>query len=198
MIFLYGYLGIGIAALAIILVAHLVTLSRKGNEVAALMERFDPNRDKWWWWPLNKVILPGLAAVTVVIAWPIAIYWKAKEMAATRRSPPAEEPPRKEFAVTREHLRKQRSLAEIEAAEIVLDPMGAAPRLPFGHLNPAWETFKQSIGEDDQLWSFSVPWAAEWGRREIRDGYVVMHGDAIGTHFITRWVPADEQDQAGA
>lgn len=37
--------------------------------------------------------------------------------------------------VTKDHLQKQWTVAEIESAETVVDPLDAAPRIPFGHLN---------------------------------------------------------------
>ena len=145
--------------------------------------------------PLNNVGVPILAAVTVLAAWPIAIYWEVKEMIETRNVKEAT-PPRM-FAVNQDHLLKRWSVGEIEMVEIVSDPLDAAPRLPFGHLNPAWETFKQSIQDGDQLWSFSALWTSEWGRNEVRAGYVVLRGDAIGPHFLTRRVILDKVSEQG-
>lgn len=195
MIYLYWYLGIGAVFLAVIFISHQLTKSPDDSRLNDLLLASDPRRDRWWWKPLNNVIVPILAALMVLTVWPIAIYWKAKEMIDAHR-PKNEEPP-KEFAVTRDHLQKQWTVAEIETAEVVVDPMGAAPRTPFGHLNPAWETFKQSILEGDQLWSFSAPWTSEWGREEVRDGYVVLRGETIGAHFLTRWVFIDKDSEQG-
>jgi hypothetical protein len=193
MIYLYWYLGIGAVLLTIIFISHQLAKSGNEKEIADLVNAFDPRRDRWWWKPVNNVVVPTLAALMVVVAWPIAIYWKAKEMIDARR-PVIETPPRK-FAVIKEHLLERWTIAEIEAAEVVLDPLGAAPRIPFGHLNPAWETFKQSILDDDQLWSFSAPWETKWGRDEVRDGYVALRGETIGPHFLTRWVFLDNAQE---
>jgi hypothetical protein len=192
MTYLYWYLGIGAAALAIIFTSHRLAKSRNEEDFSELIDSYDPRHDRWWWKPLNKLVIPLLAAVTVVVAWPVAIYWKTKEMIAAGRPPIKEDPP-KEFEVTKEHLQRRWTVAEVEAAEVVLDPLGAAPRTPFGHLNPAWETFKQSIAEDDQLWLFSATWTTEWGRNEVRDGYVVMRDDTIGAHFLSHRVSLDCQ-----
>jgi len=78
-----------------------------------------------------------------------------------------------------------------------VDPLDAAPRIPVGHLNPAWETYKQSIQDGDQLWAFSAPWTSEWGRKEVRDGYVILRGETIGPHFLTRWVFIDKDSEQG-
>lgn len=195
MTYLYWYLGIGAVFLAVIFISHQMTKSPADDQLSDLMLAADPRRDNWWWKPLNKAIVPILAAVMVLVVWPIAIYWKAKETIDARQV--KDECPPKEFAVTRDHLLKCLSVAEIETAEIVSDPLGAAPRLPFGHLNPAWETFKQSITDGDLLWSFSAPWTSDWGRNEVRDGFVVLRGEATGQHFLTRWVILDKENEQG-
>jgi hypothetical protein len=195
MIYLYWYLGIGTVFLAVIFISHQLTKSREVEDLADLLQAADPRRGRWWWKPLNNIVVPMLAAVMILTVWPIAIYWKAKEMIDARR-PKNEEPP-KEFAVTKTHLLKQLSVGEIETAEVVVDPLGAAPRVPFGHLNAAWETFKKSIDDCDQIWSFSAPWTTEWGRNEVRDGYVVLRGESIGPHFLTRWVFIDKDREQG-
>jgi hypothetical protein len=195
MTYLYWYLGIGAVFLAAIFISHQLTKSTDDGRIADLLLAADPSSSKWWWKPLNKVIVPILAAIMILAVWPVAIYWKVKEMIDARQV--KEEEPPKEFAITRDHLLKRWSVAEIETAEIVSDPLGAAPRQPFGHLNPAWETFKQSIGDGDLLWSFSAPWTSDWGRNEVRDGYVVLRDEAIGPHFLTRWVILDKENEQG-
>lgn len=195
MIYLYWYLGIGAVFLAVVFISHQLTKSPADDRLNELLLAADPSRDRWWWKPLNNVVVPILAAVMVLTVWPIAIYWKAKEMVDARRIK-NEEPP-KEFAVTKDHLQKQWTASEIESTETVVDPLDAAPRIPFGHLNSAWETFKQSIQDGDQLWAFSAPWTSEWGRKEVRDGYVILRGETIGSRFLTRWVFINKDSEQG-
>ncbi len=195
MIYAYWYLGIGAVFLAVIFISYRLTKSPNEDRINDLLIDADPRRNQWWWKPLNNFIVPILAAVMVLTMWPIAIYWKAKKIIEARQH--KNEKSHKEFAVNREHLQKQWSVAEIEIAEVVVDPLGAAPRLPFGHLNPAWENFKNSIEDGDQLWSFSAQWTTEWGRNEVRDGYVVFRGESIGPHFLTRWVFIDKENELG-
>lgn len=195
MTYLYWYLGIGALSLAVIFTSHQLTKSPADDRIADLLLAADPSSNKWWWKPLNKVIVPILAAIMVLVVWPIAIYWKANEMIDARNVKEAEPP--KEFAVTRDHLLKHLSVGEIETSEIVSDPLEAAPRLPFGHLNPAWEIFKESLQDEDQLWSFSAPWTSDWGRNDVRGGYVVLRGEVIGPHFLTRWVILDKESEQG-
>jgi hypothetical protein len=184
MIYLYIYLGIGAVALAVIFISHRLTRSPGADDIDDLMLALDSRADRWWWKPINKVVVPTLAALAVLVFWPAAIVLKAKELIVARHPAHVELP--KEFAVTQSHLRRQWAVAEIEAAEVVVDPLDAAPRIPFGHLNPAWEAFKQSLLVDDQVWSFSARWEPRWGPEEIREGYVALRGDTIGSHFLTR------------
>lgn len=127
MIYLYWYLGIGAVFLAVIFISHQLTKSSADDRLSELLQAADPRRDRWWWKPLNNVVVPILAAVMVLTVWPIAIYWKAKEMIDARRI--KNEEPHKEFAVTNDHLQKQWTAAEIESAETVVDPLDAAPRI---------------------------------------------------------------------
>ena len=195
MIYLYWYLGIGAVFLVIIFVSHQLTKSPADDQLNELLLAADPRKNRRWWKPLNYAVVPLLAAAMALTVWPIAAYWKVKEMIHAR-SPNNEDPP-KEFVVTDDHLQKPHAIADIEAAEKVEDPLGAVPRLPFGHLNPAWETFKKTIHEGDQLWSFSAQWTTEWGNTETRDGYVVLSGGAIRQYFLTRCVFIDKDSERG-
>ena len=99
----------------------------------------------------------------------------------------------KKFAVTEGDLLEKLSIPEIEARERIVDPMGAVPNLPFGHLNAAWLKFKTAMEPHDSLSSFSARWLPGWGREEILVGYVIVSGDRIGAHFLTaRKLPNDD------
>ena len=89
--------------------------------------------------------------------------------------------------VRREHLLTRMSVEEIERANIVRDPHGAAPELPFGHLNAAWRRFAAQVGEGDEVWSFSMPWERQFPMMEMRRGYVVVRDADTGACFLTVW-----------
>ena len=89
-------------------------------------------------------------------------------------------------------IKERLSIEDIEARERVIDPLGAVPELPFGHLHSAWKAFLEGISPDDALWSFSANWT-RWGRKELRDGYVIVRGDIIGAHFQTVWKDVAEE-----
>ena len=76
-------------------------------------------------------------------------------------------------------------MAEIEARERVDDPAQAVPALPFGHLNEVWRSLIDDLAPGDELWSFSAQWSNEFGRPELRTGYVLWRGRKPVGHILT-------------
>ena len=77
------------------------------------------------------------------------------------------------------------TLDEVEAQETIYDPLGGAPNIPFGHLNPAWLEFRENLTPEDQIWSFSSVRDTDWGDQESKKGYVIVKSSATGHYFIT-------------
>lgn len=195
MIYLYWYLGIGAAVLAVVFGAHRLTKKDEPESLHDLLDAVNPDRKKLSYRILNNVVAPVLAAVAVVVVWPAALYMKGKEIFGKRsESAPDDEP---EFAVERSHLQERLIDLQIEAREMVTDPLGAVPDLPFGHLNAAWKTFAEGVGADDELWSFTAPWQTTWGRREVRTGYVVVRGGVPAAHFLSMWKEIEDEPVDG-
>ncbi len=191
MIYLYWYLGIGVAVLAVVFGAHRLTKKDESESLRDLLNAVNPDRMKLSYRVLNNLVVPVLAAVAVVVAWPVALYMKGKEILGKKSESALEE--EREFAVERGHLQERLTVAQIETREVVTDPLGAVPDLPFGHLHSAWKTFVESVGEDDELWSFMVPWQTTWGRKELRTGYVVVRGGIPASHFLTMWKEIEDE-----
>ncbi|CAM5793949.1 hypothetical protein OPEN69S_03353 [Ottowia pentelensis] len=185
MIYLYGYLGIGIAVLAVVYGAHRLTKEKESESLRELLDAVNPDRKKLSFRILNNIIAPVLAAILVVAVWPVAVYMKVKEMLQKKESNGF--PEEREFAVEREHLLERMTVQEIEMREIVTDPLQAAPELPFGHLHAAWKDFLKGHAEGGELWSFSALWQTTWGRKELRSGYVLVENGSPGAHFLTVW-----------
>lgn len=196
MTYLYVYLAIGVVTLIVVLASHLLTKSTEVDELANLLLEVDPDRKKWWWKLLHNFVAPLLAGVFIVIVWPAAFIMKAKDLMKARglvQVADAEdvEPKQKEFTVDREALIKRLSLGEVEVAETISDPLDGAPKLPFGHLNKAWNEYSAQLN-GGELWRFSAQWTSDWGRREKREGYVIVRGEEIGPYFLTKWLPLGE------
>ena len=76
-------------------------------------------------------------------------------------------------------------MAQIEAREMVEDPLQAVPALPFGHLNAAWCELVAELAPGDECWSFSAQWSNDFGLSELRTGYVVWRGRKPIGHILT-------------
>jgi hypothetical protein len=196
MIYLYWYLGIGVAVLAVVFGAHRLTKKEESESLRDLLDAVNPDRKKRSYRILNNLVVPVLAAIAVVVVWPAALYMKGKEIIGKKNeSVPGEE---REFAVERGHLQERLTVEQIGAREVVADPLGAVLDLPFGHLHAAWKTFLEGVGENDELWSFTAPWQTTWGGKEIRTGYVRVRGGTPANYFLTMRKDMEEDPVDGS
>lgn len=181
MIYLYGYLGIGVVVLVVV---HALGLRKSAQEVRSFYEQLesvDPDRAKLSYRILRKVILPIVVSVLVIAGWPLAVCVSARNLLEDSSAMP----PQPGFAVQRSHLLERLTVQEIEGREHVEDPLGAVPQLPFGHLNAAWQRFLAGRTDDAELWSFSARWETTWGHKELRHGYALVRAGAPGAYFMT-------------
>lgn len=197
MIYLYWYLGFGAVVFVVVLGAHLLTKRKESDSLRDILDAMDPDREKLSYRILHNFVVPLLACVAVVVGWPIAIFMKVKDMLGMNPYSGASVGEQREFSVSSDDLQERLSVEEIEARERVIDPLGAVPALPFGHLNSAWKTFLEGMGPDDAVWSFSANWN-RWGCKELRDGYVIVRGDIVGAHFQTVWKDVEEEVETEA
>ena len=88
------------------------------------------------------------------------------------------------FKVERSHLKEPLMVEEIELSEMVSDPLGGVPWVPFGHLNSEWEAFKRQLHPTDQIYSFAAEWQEDWGLTVLIEGYVIKRGARLSPHFV--------------
>lgn len=189
MIWLNWYLGVGLATLVLVYAGH--RLARRSHP-SSLLDKLDDlasGNKRLSYRILNSILVPVLAAITVVIFWPVAAWLKIMDIWILRRRSSTAH---REFAVERDHLERPLSLNEVEAREVVSDPLGAVSELPFGHLNAAWSSFLGHRSPGDELWSFNARCRTAWGRTEFRSGYVLVRDSQPGPYFLT--VLMDLQD----
>ena len=190
MICLYWYLGIGAVVLILMGAFHKLTKKKDDNSLNDVLADLRPERKSLWFRLLNDVLGPVLVGTLIVPFWPVLVFFKVEEFVSSEPDcGPIDEP---EFAVTRDDLQAQLSIQEIEQREIVFDPLGAAPNVPFGHLNAAWKQFCEGMEPLDSLWSFTSHWTSAWGSKDIRQGYAIVRGEEIGRYFITVWKDIEE------
>lgn len=193
MIYLYWYLGIGAVVLILMVAFHKLTQKNDDSSLSDVLADLRPERKSLRFRLLNDVLGPALVGTLIVPFWPVLVFFKVKEIIFGEPARgPVDEP---EFAVTRDDLQTQLGLQEIEQLEMVFDPMGAAPNVPFGHLNAAWKKFCEGLEPSDSLWSFTAPWTSAWGSKDLRQGYVIVRGEEIGAHFITVWKDIEEDTE---
>lgn len=126
-----------------------------------------------------------MVVLVTTILWPLFVPFILYEKWTSRRDEKQRKSEERIFAPGKEDLVSSFTVEEIEAHEIVNDPLGGAPRLPFGHLNEAWGKFLTELPAGAQLWSYAVVWENRWRTQEQREGYVAVVDDGIGPFFET-------------
>jgi hypothetical protein len=116
----------------------------------------------------------------VVFMWPVLLALIVWALLSREADGPDEE----RFTVPESSLIEVLSQAEIESRELVDDPLGGVPHLPFGHLNPVWRTLLERMTPESTIWTFSTVWDGSEGSQLV-DGYVVRTGAEIGAYMIT-------------
>ena len=192
MIYLYWYLGIGAAVFVIVFGEHRFTKRNEPDSLHDILDAMDPNRKKISYRILSDFVAPVLLGIAVVAFWPMAVFLKTKELLDKKFGTETSGSEQREFEVMHDDLQERLSIDDIESRERVIDPLGAVPALPFGHLHSAWKAFLDGIGPDDAVWSYSANWTT-WGRKELREGYVILRGDIVGAHFQTVWKDVEEE-----
>jgi hypothetical protein len=132
---------------------------------------------------------PVLAGLVFLALWPLVLalgLWFGR--AGNGHGEAGKEfviPQEREFTVDTGDLRERLSVEDVERRERVSDPLGAVPELPFGHLGPAWQAFREGLEPADELWSFSARRTTTWGGEELRMGYVVVRDGAVGRYLLS-------------
>ena len=185
MIYLYGYLGAGVALFTWIYLWSLWKARQGESAQAGPLGGIRVAHTNLWERGRAETLMVVLGLGWVATCWPWFVYWRVKERIWGIDAPALVDEP--VFAVEPAHLLERLTVGEVEARETVFDPLGAAPNLPFGHLNAAWRAFIEGDTEGDELWSFSADWRTAWDNMERRAGYVRVREGAPGEHFQTMW-----------
>ena len=96
-----------------------------------------------------------------------------------------------EFMCKPEYLVRKVTLIEAEQANMIEDPLGLVPTLPFGHLSQAWTKFLSDFGLEDEneLWHFEIPAGSDIGDYDTATGPIsgyakVVRGKVVGEFVI--------------
>jgi hypothetical protein len=180
------YLALGVLTLVVVGGAHLRHHRHGGLRselLTSLMEDLHPERKKLWYRIRAQVLAPLLTVAAMVLFWPVAWWMKRAELRQER----ALMQPRDDevFQIKRQHLLELLTAEEIEAREMVQDPLNAVPKVPFGHLNEVWRGLISGVQPGDELWSFSATWKGNYGSPELRKGYALWREGTSVSYFLT-------------
>jgi hypothetical protein len=138
---------------------------------------------------LKEAGVYSIGLVCVLFGWPGFVIWFIKEKRNDAVQQKFYNAP--DFNCLPEYLITEVNPVDAEITSYVIDPLGAVPALPFGHLNTGWVNFLADMTDDrDQMWSFYVPKGSKCGKHyrpassDIRGYAKVREGKVLG-EFIT-------------
>jgi hypothetical protein len=92
----------------------------------------------------------------------------------------------KVFVLKEEALVREMTVAEIEQANMVIDPLGAAPNLPFGHLHAVWVEFRDGLGVGETVYLFESVGPNVF-RKQLIWGYAVCKAGRVERFMTAGW-----------
>jgi hypothetical protein len=180
---LFAYLAAGVVVWLALLMENRRSGSARLSKPSAFMDALHPERKTRRYRILSRLVATVLSAVGVVLLWPFGMLIKLQDMAAQRARVRREEADT--FKLRPADLLERLSLADIAQREMVHDPLGAAPQVPFGHAHAAWQKFTETLQPGDEIWRFSAQRTLSWGPQEHRRGYAIQRNGQVGAYFMT-------------
>lgn len=137
---------------------------------------------------LQDILVYTLAGLTILIGWPGFLIWAFLKKLEERRERMREDEP--EFMCKPEYLVRKITLIEAEQANIIEDPLGHVPTLPFGHLSQAWTKFLSEFGLEDEneLWYFEIPVGSDISDYVTATGPISGYAKVIGGKVVGEFV----------
>lgn len=155
---------------------------------------------------LERRIVPGLALVFSCLVWPAMLV--ARLWVFYRHSHEGDSPmglplqaqlsedgteqrlendlfvsPHQRIILAKERLTRM-SIADIERANMIDDPLGAVPAVPFGHLNPAWKYLKDQQKSGEEFWGFRCERVGLEKQFTAFSGYALFDGETYVGHVV--------------
>jgi hypothetical protein len=136
---------------------------------------------------MQEIAIYFFAICCVLIGWPGFLIWLPFNILQEKRNKAWRALP--DFNCAPEHLIQQVTPIEIEATNIVQDPLGCVPEIAFGHLNKQWKDFVRKIEPDEELWYFVVPNGGKVGKYQFEaeseiTGYARLKAGKVIEEFL--------------
>jgi hypothetical protein len=182
------YFGVGLLVCLAVVTSHLWVKHRQASSLTDALKSLNPSRQRFWYRVLEDIVVPGLAFILVWLVWPVAIGFKFFEMYQKKDAEANSERLAKArvFVLKEDALVREMTVAEIEEANMVIDPLGAAPNLPFGHLNAVWVEFRDGLGVGETLHLFESVGPNAF-RKQMIWGYAVCKEGRVVRFMTAGW-----------
>ena len=181
---LYGYLAIGVfTAIVFLLLSYKERPTKFARDVMAALGHGKTIKQY-----LQDTLVYSIATLTIVIGWPGFLIWAFLKKLEERRERMKEDGPK--FMCKPEYLVRKITLIEAEQANIIEDPLGHAPTLPFGHLSQAWTKFLSEFGLEDEneLWYFEIPVGSDIDDYDTATGPISGYAKVVGGKVVGEFV----------
>ncbi|QWD18692.1 hypothetical protein G6696_03540 [Polynucleobacter paneuropaeus] len=138
---------------------------------------------------LKEFLIYCFAISCVLLGWPGFMIYYYRHRIDEKANQAWQALP--DFDCAPEYLVSQVNPIDAEIASYVVDPLGAVPPLPFGHLNAGWVNFLSDMTDDaDEMWSFYIPKGGKTGKYQFETtsetrGYARVRDGKILAEFIT-------------
>ena len=184
----YLFVGVGVLIAIRLMVAKVTGFTQALCEVMAMLGVMRGEG------PLLKGVLKvALFLPLAVLVWPAAVWVVVQYHFFPGAAWPVD--PEAAFTCRRQHLVKVVTPVMAEAEGVVVDPLGRAPGLPFGHLNGGWLGFLAKRKRWEKLWYFEVPGVVAPATSDRVDapsgprmrGFAWVKGRKVQSEFVFEW-----------
>ncbi|WP_448213529.1 hypothetical protein [Colwellia sp. MEBiC06753] len=134
------------------------------------------DKDKYLSEQLAEWLFMLVVWAVLSLFWPIVLTVHIKHALFPVKEP---EP----FSVKKADLIEQLTIEQIEQDEMVFDPLGAVPNVPFGFLNGAWIDFISKKDKDSTIWSFRAVDKTSISS-EIKKGFALVSAQGEILHVL--------------
>ena len=201
------YLALGALVLLVMYVHGHLRKKTFAHELAIIMEQEQSKRLPFWKKMLSKFAIVFVVLPVAWLVWPGALFIKIRSEIRERRPnvqnsrqsalySEARRRQRKwaglnvddteDFEVRPDERLQKHTVEQVQALHRVIDPMGAVPDLPFGHLNHRWVAFMASLQPDDEIWSFRTTRLPMDDEFSASNGYVIVRHGKSADILLTR------------
>ena len=84
MTYLVAYLALGAVVLAVALISDRRANPPQSDFAREMLEAIDPERATLRYKLMDRLVVPALAGILMLVAWPVAVFIKVRELAAPK------------------------------------------------------------------------------------------------------------------